>query len=94
MLNEITKPEFIATLPFRSQDVFDQDSNLDVSVWRAPEEICELRDRSPCDTAAGICYGSREDDVTKFCPRHFYELHFGPNAPYRFVDGSGDHQEQ
>lgn len=34
----------------------------------------------------GLYYGSAEDDVTKFCPRHFYEMHFGPNAPYRLID--------
>lgn len=77
---------FVATLPFRSRQIDDAAADYDVTVWRLPENVCEHQDLGQCDTAAGIYYGSAEDDVARFCPRHFYVLHFGPNAPYRLVD--------
>lgn len=77
--------QFIATLPFRSQDRFDPASHFDVSVWRAEENRCELADTGQCDTVAGTYYGSAEDDTTRFCPRHFYEAHFRRDAPYVLV---------
>ena len=79
--------ELLGTLPLRSQDRHDWDANFDVSVWRCTGQgWCEWSERSPCDTLIGIYYGSAEDEVTKFCPRHFYEMHYGPDAPYRLVD--------
>jgi hypothetical protein len=83
---------YVATLPFRSRQIDDPAANFDASVWRLPENACEYRDTGQCDTAAGVYYGSAEDDVARFCPRHFYVLHFGPNAPYRFIDPAGGEQ--
>ncbi len=77
---------FVATLPFRSRRIDDAATTDDITVWHLPENICEYRDLGQCDTAAGIYYGSAEDDVARFCPRHFYVRHFGPNAPCRLVD--------
>ena len=71
---------YVATLPFRSQQIDDPAANFDASVWHLPENACEYRDTGQCDTAAGVYYGSAEDDAARFCPRHFYVLHFGPNC--------------
>src|SRR5438094_88731 len=78
-------PEFLGTLPFRSQQRDDPESNFDVSAWRCASNICECAHDSPCDSITGIYYGSAEDEVTKFCPRHFFEMHFGPNAAYELT---------
>lgn len=78
--------KFLATLPFRSEQRDAPEYNLDVSVWRSDRNLCEHEEKSTCDTATGLYYGSAEDEVTKFCPRHFYEMHYGANAPYRLVD--------
>lgn len=79
--------EFVGTLPFRSQDVHDPEGNFDVSIWRSTANLCEFaRWPTACDALTGLYYGSAEDEVTKFCPRHFYELHAGARAPYRLVD--------
>ena len=83
---------YVATLPFRSRQIDDSSADFDAAVWRLPENVCEYRDNGQCDTAAGIYYGSEEDDIARFCPRHFYVLHFGPNAPYRLVDPAGADQ--
>src|SRR2546427_1200859 len=80
-------PEFVATLPFRSQQITDPDANLDVSVWCSSQNLCECRGETPCDTVGSLYYGSVEDDVAKFCPRHFYEMHLGANAPYQLTSG-------
>ena len=100
MENTPTSPtntkEFIGTLPFRSEQIDDAEANFDVSIWRCSENPCESQGDSPCDTASGISYGSAEDEVTKFCPRHFYEMHFGPGAAYRLVEAPkawGDHPQ-
>jgi hypothetical protein len=79
-------PTFIGRLPFRSVKVDEPDCNLDVSVWSCDENICEHRPEGRCDTVAGVYYGSAEDPVTKFCPRHFYDMHDGTDAAYRLVD--------
>lgn len=79
----------LGTLPFRSRQIDDPDANYDVSQWLSHQNLCEF-DSAECDTLTGIYYGSAEDEVTKFCPRHFYEMHFGKNAAYRLVAGSGD----
>jgi hypothetical protein len=76
--------QLIATLPFRSQQIGDAEANYDVSVWKG-DLVCEKRTFSPCDTS-GLFYGSAEDEVTKFCPRHFYEMHGGPGPTYRLID--------
>ncbi len=94
MVNANAKPpadtkEFIATLPFRSRLRPEHDPGepeLDAAVWRCSRNVCESEGQSPCDTAAGIYYGSAEDEVTKFCPRHYYEMHFADDAAYRLVD--------
>ncbi len=78
----------LGTLPFRSKLREDPDFHLDVSIWRGTQNVCEWEGVSRCDTLAGIYYGSAEDEVTKFCPRHFYEMHFGPDAPYELVDAN------
>jgi hypothetical protein len=79
-------PTFIGRLPLRSVKVDEPDCNLDVTVWSCDENVCEHRLGGRCDTVAAIYYGSAEDPVTKFCPRHFYETHYGTNAAYRLVD--------
>lgn len=80
-------PQFLFMLPFRSEQVGDPDANYDVSVWRSAENVCEDRDGATrCDTASGLYYGSAEDEVTKFCPRHFYAMHAGEHAAYRLID--------
>ncbi len=79
-------PKFIGRLPFRSVKVGEPECNLDVTVWLCDENVCEHHLEGQCDTAADIYYGSAEDPVTKFCPRHFYEMHFDTDAAYRLVD--------
>ena len=75
---------YIGTHPtLRSQQRDDVCADYDISVWRSDRNLCECQSSSPCDTIAGVYYGSREDEVTKFCPKHFYELHCGQGAPYR-----------
>lgn len=73
-------------MPFRSVRIAEPDCNLDVTVWHCDENVCERRKDGKCDTTAAICYGSAEGEDTKFCPRHFYERHYGQNAAYRLVD--------
>ncbi len=80
--------EFLGTLPFRSRQRDYPEAHLDVSLWRCSWNVCENEGRSPCDTLAHIYYGSAEDEVTKFCPRHFFEMHYGPDAPYELVDAA------
>ena len=92
----MTNPEFINILPFRSRLVPEHDPDqpeLDVSLWRSPENICQF-DESRCDETQGLYYGSVADPVTWFCPRHFYEMHFNPNAAYRLIDLSDEEYEQ
>jgi hypothetical protein len=91
MKNPRTPPSrtkgFVTTLPFRSQQIDDADANFDVSVWRSAENLCELENPDTrCDTVAGLYYGSAEDEVVKFCPRHFYQMHSASGAPYRLDD--------
>jgi hypothetical protein len=76
------EPRLLGTLEARSIQRDDPESNYDISLWRSQENVCEHRDSGVCDIVAGVYYGSREDPVTKFCPRHFYEMHLGPNAAY------------
>lgn len=80
------KPTFIGRLPFRSVKADKPDRNLDISVWSCDENVCEHRLEGRCDVVAGIYYGSVEDPVAKFCPRHFYAIHGGTGAAYRLVD--------
>ena len=78
--------EFLGTQPFRSRQRDEPECHLDVSVWRCSRNVCEDERHSSCDTLTGTYYGSAEDEVTKFCPRHFYEMHFGPRAPYELFE--------
>ncbi len=80
------KPQFLGRLPFRSIKVDEPDCSLDSSLWTCAWNACECEGQSACDTLDGLYYGSAEDPVTKFCPRHYYELHYGTNAAYRLVD--------
>lgn len=82
---------FLVTLPFRSEQIDDADSNFDVSVWRCTYNCCEMQGFSTCETASGLYYGSAEDEMTKFCPRHYFEMHEGPNAPYQLIDLAKPH---
>jgi len=88
------KPEFIRTLSFRSRIVAAHDPDQpewDVALWRSAENICQLGDDSRCDDSEGLYYGSADDPLTWFCPRHCYEMHSGPNRGYTLVDEpSGD----
>lgn len=81
-------PTLLGTLPLRSEQIDSPEFNYDVSLWASPTNICERRKTSPCDTLCGVYYGSAEDEVTKFCPRHFYEMHFAAGAPYRLTDAT------
>jgi hypothetical protein len=92
-LPETSEVRFLGTLPFRSEQIDDPETTYDVSLWLSDQNQCE-RQSSACDTLMGLYYGSAEDDVTRFCPRHFYAMHFGPEAPYRFVDGCVGHPEK
>lgn len=83
----------IAMLPFRSEQISHPEFNYDVSVWRSVENLCERQGDSACDTIAGLFYGSAEDNVATFCPRHFYEMHFGADAPYRLTAAAEDRRE-
>lgn len=72
----------------------DAEYSYDISVWHSPVNICELQDDGGCDTVGGHYYGPTDDHITRYCPRHFYAMHLGTDAPYRFVDGSAGHQEK
>lgn len=89
--------EVFTILPFRSQLRAENDPampSLDVGLCRSTNNVCELRGCGRCDTGAGVYYGNPSDPVTWFCPRHWYELHFGPNAAYRLIDAFFDQETQ
>ena len=80
----------LGTLPFRSEQRGDPEFTYDVSVWHSPVNICEQVEDGVCDSVAGLYYSPTDDHVTRYCPRHFYVMHLGDAAAYRFVDGSED----
>lgn len=83
--------EFLVTLPYRSEQIDDTESNFDVSVWRCSDNFCEHRGLSNCESVSGLYYGSAEEELTMFCPRHFFAMHAGPNAAYRLIDLAAPH---
>ncbi len=90
-------PEFIRVLPYRSKLSMSHDPDqpeLDVCLWRSDTDRCEHGDHSPCDAEEGLLYGSALDPVTWFCPRHWYEMHAGPNAAYHLVDLTPEEHER
>ena len=90
-------PEFIRVLPYRSKLSMSHDPDqpeLDVCLWRSDTDRCEHGDHSPCDAEEGLLYGSALDPVTWFCPRHWYEMHAGPNAASHLVDLTPEEHER
>jgi hypothetical protein len=53
-------------------------------VWPAGESpVCEGSwDGEACDFVAGVLYGTDAYSEPKFCPRHYYKMHYEPNPPY------------
>lgn len=81
----------LVELPFRSVLDLAHDPTqpgLDVWLWQSPENLCELdgSDQGRCDTTAGLYYGTGDEREPKFCPRHFYATHYGPDASYQLAD--------
>jgi hypothetical protein len=78
---------FIRVLPFYLQPICDEpelEVLLPVALWKSARNICE-GGCSRCDDN-GLYYSLAGDAVTWWCPRHWYENCFGPNAPYRLLD--------
>ena len=76
------------TLPYRSKDRHDPAAEPFVICLYRGDYACEARE----DEAAGACdpggvfYGTDSLCEPVFCARHFYEMHFGPHAPYSLLD--------
>ena len=47
-------------------------SSLDVAMWRAQENVCELADQGACVTEHGYYFGTSDSREPKFCPAHFF----------------------
>src|SRR5205085_167617 len=72
----------VAQLPFLSVQKALLPSALEVYLQRSEHNICDAReDGSPCDTASGLYYTWEDEESPALCPRHFYHLHFGRQAP-------------
>jgi hypothetical protein len=81
--------QFIRVIPFYSQPVVGEASLeplMPVALWKCAENICEAsKPGSPCDDTEGVYYTIAGDEVTFWCPLHWYEAHFGPHPGQRLV---------
>jgi hypothetical protein len=72
----------VAQLPFLSVPKASVPPAVEIFLQRSECNICDQRDGlASCDTASGLYYTSEDVDAPALCPRHFYQLHFGPRAP-------------
>lgn len=80
---------FIRVLPFYTQPIVgdpELEIPMPVALWRCGENVCEGRtDTSPCDDSEGLYYTVAGDEVTYWCPRHWYELHSGVHPGQRLI---------
>ena len=84
---------YVAQLPFVSRlrsdhSPTDEKPTFDVVIWQSATNICEQREFGfgRCDTGEGLYYGTSDSREPKFCPRHYYEMHFGERASYQLLD--------
>src|SRR4051812_16338369 len=86
-----TSPDkrFIRVLPFYTKPIVG-DPELEipapVALWKSGKNICEDgRPDSRCDDGEGLYY-TIVGGAAYHCPRHWYEMHNGPDAPARLID--------
>src|SRR3954468_20597220 len=88
---------FVTMLPFVSQDlmVAEEDLYFEVAVWWSVTNICDENGlgHGRCDTACGLYYGTSDMREGKFCPRHYYEMHFGEKRCYKLLDRTAEEFE-
>ncbi len=80
---------FLRVLPFYIQMIYDghePEPLLPVALWKCVDQVCEGSGRSRCDESDGMRYTIAGDEVTWWCPRHWYESVIGESAPYRLLD--------
>lgn len=52
-----------------------------VAVWRSGKNECERAgETTECETASGIYFGDSDPSSPNFCPRHYFEQLYGPDA--------------
>ena len=61
--------KFVKQMPFNS---LHDNIKLEVGLWKAQQNQCELAERSNCDDS-GLYYGTLDQMEPKFCARHFYQ---------------------
>lgn len=80
--------QFIRVIPFYSKPIVGEpelEPPMPVALWKCRRNCCEGSD-SRCDDSEGLYYSIAGDAVTFWCPRHWYEAHYGTNAGQRLVD--------
>jgi hypothetical protein len=84
---EIREGEFLRVLPFYLQGIDPEGQlPLPVALWRHSTNCCEGGGETRCDDSQGLYYTIAGDEVTWWCPRHWYDYCLGPRAPYRLLD--------
>jgi hypothetical protein len=80
---------FLRVLPFYIQPIVgdpELEIPMPVALWKRQTNCCEGGGETRCDDSEGLCYTIAGDEVTWWCPRHWYEGVLGPDAPYRLLD--------
>jgi len=94
----IMTKQFIRVLPFYSQPIVgdpELEPLMPVALWRLAENGCEGQGPdSPCDDSEGLYYTIAGDEVTYWCPRHWYESHSGPHSGQRLVPMTPEQHEK
>ena len=64
----------------------EEPTYFEIGLWRSKANECDdLGEATPCETTAGIFYGTSDARDPKFCPRHFYDRHLGMKATNRIA---------